>query len=179
MATTVTPGTPVSFPIGAFDTITVTASPASVGTVSFTAGALSDLRSDVSAGVCNNIYGPYGVPGTVTISVTSGVVTYVTSDYLAITSNTTLTLADHNGKTLRVATGVALTKPDLGSSFSCIIEVDVGGTITLVSSGGLKFADSSSPSGSTTTRTRTQANNPSGFVLKGTSTAGTDSLSGS
>lgn len=76
MATTVTPGTPVSFPIGAFDTITVTASPASVGTVSFTAGALSDLRSDVSAGVCNNIYGPYGVPGTVTISVTSGVVAY-------------------------------------------------------------------------------------------------------
>jgi hypothetical protein len=76
MATTVAPGSSATFTIGAFGTISLTASAASTGTLTFTAGALDNLRSDAPCGLQSKTYGPFGVPGSVTIAVTSGVVTY-------------------------------------------------------------------------------------------------------
>jgi hypothetical protein len=76
MATTVAPGSSATFTIGAFGTISLTASAASTGTLTFTAGALDNLRSDAQFGLQSKTYGPFGAPGTVTIAVTSGVVAY-------------------------------------------------------------------------------------------------------
>lgn len=97
MAITVAPGSSATFTIGAFGTIDLTASAASTGTLTFTAGSLDNLRSDASFGLQSKTYGPFGVPGSVTITVTTGVVTYdvvytegggaVASTYTDLTAN--------------------------------------------------------------------------------------------
>lgn len=99
---------------------------------------------------------------------------------VSITENTTLTIADHNGKTLRCSGSQTLTVPeDLGTEFSCIVEMVAAATVSFDPTGSTAIQDSATPAGNTTTRTRTHSNNPSGVVLKSTATANVLSLSGS
>lgn len=98
---------------------------------------------------------------------------------VSITGNTTLTIADHNGKTLRCSGSQTLTVPeDLGTEFSCIVEMVAAATVSFDPTGSTAIQDSATPAGNTTTRTRSHSNNPSGVVLKSTATANTLSLSG-
>lgn len=76
MAITVSPGSSATINVGAFSTITLTASAASTGSLSYAGGAMDNLRSDASFGLASKVYGPFGAPGVVTITVNSGVVTY-------------------------------------------------------------------------------------------------------
>lgn len=86
MATTVAPGSSATISVDAFSTITLTASPACVGRLSYAGGAMDNLRSDASYGLSSKVYGPFGAPGTVTIAVTDGVVTYDVTHITAATS---------------------------------------------------------------------------------------------
>lgn len=76
MATTISPGSSATIYVDAFSTITLTASASSTGSLSYAGGAMDNLRSDASFGLTSKVYGPFGAPGTVTIAVNSGVVTY-------------------------------------------------------------------------------------------------------
>ena len=74
MTTTVSAGSSASFYVGAFDSISVTASNA-VGTLAFNSSA-DNLKSDTTANLQNKVYGPFGVPGLVVISVVQGSIGY-------------------------------------------------------------------------------------------------------
>lgn len=61
--------------LDAFASVTVVADASCNGTLSFVSDA-QNLLSNKTAKVQNKTYGPYGVPGTVTISITAGSLTY-------------------------------------------------------------------------------------------------------
>jgi len=97
---------------------------------------------------------------------------------VSITADTALTTALHNGKILRLDASRTLSADGLGTEFSCIIEIPVGATLSVDPTGTTSIQDTTTPTGSTSTRTRTQVNNPSGVILKSTATANVLSLSG-
>jgi len=101
-----------------------------------------------------------------------------TSAPVAITADTTLTTALHNGKILRLDASRTLSADGLGTEYSCIIEIPVGATLSVDPTGTTTIQDTATPAGSASTRTRTQVNNPSGVILKSTGVANVLSLSG-
>lgn len=97
-----------------------------------------------------------------------------------ITAATELSIAAHNGNILRLDASRTLTVPEgLGTAFSCIVELPIGSTLTIDPTGATIIVDSTTPAGSTATRTRLQTANPSGVVIKSTGTANTLTASGS
>ena len=97
MATTVAPGSSATIYVDAFSTITLTASAFSRGSLSYAGGDMDNLRSDATFGLSSKTYGPFGAPGTVTIAVTDGVVTYDVT-YLAAPSMAALVASGFGGE---------------------------------------------------------------------------------
>lgn len=150
MATTVAPGSSATFYVGAYSTITLTASASSTGSLSFAAGAMDNLRSDASFGLTSKVYGPFGAPGTVTISVSSGVVTYDTT-YVDPASASSLSengaYSGPTGKLSKTYTALRRVSEGMGQAF-----IGLFGDSTTLGAGagsgakGLVAAATSSPS---------------------------------
>jgi hypothetical protein len=100
--------------------------------------------------------------------------------FVPITATTTLSIAAHNGNILRLDASRTLEVPEsLGTAFSCIVEMPIGATLTIDPTGAVILVDTTTPAGSTTTRTRAHTTNTSGVIIKSTGTANTLSVSGS
>lgn len=100
--------------------------------------------------------------------------------FVPITATTELSIAAHNGNILRLDASRTLTVPEgLGTAFSCIVEMPIGATLTIDPTGAVILVDTTTPAGSTATRTRAHTANPSGVIIKSTGTANTLSASGS
>lgn len=97
-----------------------------------------------------------------------------------ITATTELSIAAHNGNILRLDASRTLEVPEgLGTAFSCIVEMPIGATLTIDPTGAVILVDTTTPAGSTTTRTRAHTANTSGVIIKSTGTANTLAVSGS
>lgn len=97
-----------------------------------------------------------------------------------ITATTELSIAAHNGNILRLDASRTLEVPEsLGTAFSCIVELPIGATLTIDPTGAVILVDTTTPAGSTTTRTRAHTANTSGVIIKSTGTANTLAVSGS
>lgn len=97
-----------------------------------------------------------------------------------ITATTELSIAAHNGNILRLDASRTLTAPEgLGTSYSCLVQIPIGQTLTADPTGTVEFIDTATPAGSAATRTRTQANNPNGVVIQSTGVANKLTISGS
>ena len=88
--------------------------------------------------------------------------------------------AAHNGNILRLDASRTIEVPEgLGTAFSCIVEMPIGATLTIDPTGAVILVDTTTPAGSTTTRTRAHTANTSGVIIKSTGTANTLAVSGS
>lgn len=97
-----------------------------------------------------------------------------------ITAPTTLDVDLHNGNILRLDASRTLEVPEgLGTSYSCLVQIPIGQTLTADPTGTVEFIDTTTPAGSAATRTRTQANNPNGVVIQSTGVANKLTISGS
>lgn len=95
---TLTAGQSASFFFDSFWTILVSASKAS-GTLAFTSSA-ENLRSSFNSGLQSRTYGPFGAPGTVTITVAEGSVDYTLTRIDEVSGRGTLTYAQLPDPTL-------------------------------------------------------------------------------
>ena len=112
---TLTNGESATLSLDAFASVSVQCDGGVQGTLVWTSAA-DNLKSDVSAKLTNKTYGPYGVPGSMVITVTAGSLTYT------VESETGGLAYDTNGNITGLAgAGGGTISPYLNSGIACTL----------------------------------------------------------